>query len=180
MATPTYTEEQWRVIAVAPNYAVSDLGRVKRISGGSGRTIGCILRPGISPLGYRKATMFINGRKKTFLISRLILTAFVGAPPTPEHVAAHGDGNPAHDVLANLRWATKSENQLDRREHGTDNRGQKHPLAKLTEADVAEIHAAKSVSISDLARRFGVRNSTVSRILCGVRWPHMHPSPPAG
>jgi hypothetical protein len=47
----------------------------------------------------------------------LVLLAFKGHPPTPQHQAAHADGCRQHNDIWNLRWATPQENAADRRRH---------------------------------------------------------------
>lgn len=59
---------------------------------------------------------------KRYAVHRLVAIAFISDPPSPVHQAAHGDGVPGHNAAANLRWATPSENQSDRRTHGTAER----------------------------------------------------------
>lgn len=53
-------------------------------------------------------------------------------------------------------------------------RGSRHGLSKLTEADVIEMREsyAQGVRQADLAARFGVAVSTVSRIVNRTVWIH--------
>jgi len=55
--------------------------------------------------------------------------------------------------------------------------GERHPNAKLTADQIHEIHrcAATGESQRALARRFGVRQPAVSRIITGQRWAHLNP-----
>jgi DNA-binding GntR family transcriptional regulator len=70
-----------------------------------------------------------------------------------------------------LSWKTPSENQMDRVVHGTSNRGEQHPLAKLTEADVRAIRRlGQKLPSIDIATRFGVTRECVRDILSGLRW----------
>lgn len=51
-------------------------------------------------------------------VHRLVLESFVGPCP-PGRECLHGDGVPTNNALANLRWGTRTENQLDiGRHHG--------------------------------------------------------------
>ena len=64
---------------------------------------------------------------------RYICECVNGPPPTPKHVAAHSCGK-GHEGCVNprhLRWATYGENEADKIVHGTDGRGERHPMAKL-------------------------------------------------
>lgn len=91
-----------------------------------------------------------------------------GPPPTPTHECAHSCGvagcvNPHH-----LSWKTKSENELDRRRHGTSNKGR--GALKLRAEDVVAIRAS-SESPKALAARFGVTENNIRQILWGKTWP---------
>ncbi len=74
--------------------------------------------------------------------------------------------NPTH-----LEWGTRSENMSDKLRDGTDNRGSKSPVSKLTEQDVLEIvRRSPSFSRRELAKEFGVSHHTVCSILSGKNW----------
>jgi len=91
-----------------------------------------------------------------------------GAPPTPEHEASHSCGrgdegciNPNH-----LFWKTKTENALDCRKHGTQAKHHGGRAGKLTPEQVAEIRSSAEKQC-DLARLFGVHETTISNIKTG-------------
>ena len=91
-------------------YSVSNLGRVRSL-----RT-DIILKPetkkGKSP--YQRVLLCVEGKRKHYQVHTLVLLAFVGPPPTPEHECLHKDHNPRNNALSNLSWGTRSENCLDR------------------------------------------------------------------
>lgn len=77
------------------------------------------------PQGYYVVCLLDkNGRRKTWKVARIIVTAFYG-PRGSDMCVAHGDGTRTNDHLENLRWATQKENAADRLKHGRDARGQK-------------------------------------------------------
>lgn len=124
---------------------------------------------GHNGLGY--GVIQVDGEQR--LVNRLICEAVYGPPPTQEHEAAHSCGNAALRCCTprHLRWATPSENQMDRVIHGTHQRGERHPLRKLTEHDVREIRRlALTNSHADIARRYGVGRVQISRIAARKRW----------
>lgn len=100
---------------------------------------------------------------KCLKAGRFLCTLVNGPPPTPKHQAAHscGNGNKGCMNRNHFSWKTDSENQLDRRKHGT------HDLAggnrtKLTPEQVAEIRNSKGVvSQLEMARRLGVTRSVI-------------------
>lgn len=95
-----------------------------------------------------------------------------GEKPTKEHQAAHFCGyrrciNPNH-----IRWATPSENQLDRVAHGTSNRGARHGLSKLTAAKVLQIRhmAASGLTHKAIAEQMGISRSHISGVASRTYW----------
>lgn len=89
-----------------------------------------------------------------------------GPPPTSKHHAAHNCGNGERGCVnpCHLEWKTNSQNQLDRKAHGTDRHG-KGSRWKLTPEQVAEIRACKDVEpVASLARRFGIKDATIRQI----------------
>jgi hypothetical protein len=97
-----------------------------------------------------------------------------GPPPSPKHEVAHSCiKNRACLNYRHLRWATRAENLKDSIAHGTISRGERRPLAKLTEADVHHIRAVYTGArgqVGVLAREFGVSYVTVHDVLSGRTW----------
>ena len=124
--------------------------------------------------GYARGT--IDGIERQ--ISPYVCEKAHGLPPAPWPVyqAAHSCGQ-GHQGCINhrhLRWATAKENMDDQLIHGTRVYGEKHKHAKLTEADVIEIRRLRpGVPLKELATRYGVAISAISRIANGVRWGHI-------
>lgn len=122
--------------------------------------------------GYGKAHV---GKSQS--AHRLMCVVAHGPAPSRRHVAAHSCGN-GKDGCVNprhLRWATQSENEMDKATHGTMPRGGRHHNAKLAEHEVLEIlSCAGEVSLADLARRFGVATPTIWKIVHNVGWKHIH------
>jgi hypothetical protein len=90
-----------------------------------------------------------------------------GAPPSPDCHAAHSCGN-GHLGCVNpkhLFWATPSQNQYDRREHGTVNHAWWGRKGKLTAADKQRIVKLKGQHPQYvIAKMCGVSSHTVRRI----------------
>jgi hypothetical protein len=102
----------------------------------------------------------------------LVAYAFIGPRPSPSMQVRHKDGNPSNNKLSNLEYGTASDNALDKRLHGTDNRGEKHPFAKLTEKDVSEIRDLLSQGIKQrtIAGLYNVSQQTISVIKNNKNW----------
>lgn len=122
------------------------------------------------PKGYGR--VFVDGRFKGS--SRVVCERAHGAPPTPQHEAAHNCGK-GHEGCVNprhLRWATSTENQADKLKHGTINRGERHGHAKLTRCDVREIRRCltNGESQHSIACKFAVSRSAIRDIVIGKSW----------
>lgn len=103
-------------------------------------------------------------------LSRVICERMYG-PPRPGDEAAHSCGNPECLNRRHVRWATHVENEADKRQHGTLNVGERNGHATLTTVEVDEIRRLRSggLKLDEIAGRFGVQKSTVSRIANGIR-----------
>ncbi|MGP9622564.1 NUMOD4 motif-containing HNH endonuclease [Corynebacterium sp. AOP34-AQ2-28] len=120
------TSERWLpVTGYGGIYEVSDQGRVRSLSRvvstrkGDRRYRGKTLAPKSNRHGYPLVVLADGGVLRSKRVHRLVLEAFVG--PCPEGMeACHNNGDRGDPRLANLRWDSASENQRDRRRHGTD------------------------------------------------------------
>jgi len=103
----------------------------------------------------------------------VVCKAAHGPKPSPRHEVAHSCGvraciNPRH-----LRWATPSENQMDKVAHGTHNRGERHNMAKLSAEQVQAIRARTGQTHNEIAREFGVTGPYISLIRSRKFWRHI-------
>lgn len=104
---------------------------------------------------------------------RLVCWVVHGAPPSPEHEAAHSCGkghlgcvNPRH-----LEWKTRAGNHADKLIHGTDARGERNKAAKLSEAQAKQVLRLKGhQTTTEIASAFGVCRKTVERIHSRETW----------
>ena len=121
------------------------------------------------------STLWRDNRGYAIPIHRLVALAFLGSPPSKEHVVAHCDGSRDNNHPWNLRWATQKENVSDTFLHGTHNRGARNGQAKLNEDRVLHILslAAQGMPRRDLAQTFGVCRQAVDDIINGRRWRHV-------
>lgn len=69
------------------------------------------LKPRILPNGYERVYLTMNdGKRKDFLIHRLICAAFHGNAPFVKACVNHKDGNKSNNSASNLEWVNYSEN----------------------------------------------------------------------
>ena len=123
--------------------------------------------------GYLYVGLSNNKKENRRFIHRLVLEAFVGSCPK-EMETRHLNGIKNDNRLDNLKWGTCKENRADRLLHGTDDRGEKSVLAKLTNQDAIEIYKLKGIETQkSLADRFGVSRGTIYGIWKKKTWKHI-------
>jgi len=156
--------EKWRVIAEAPDYAVSDLGRVQRIRADRlGRGKGNILKTPLGDGGYPCCSLHVRGKQLHRRIYKLVCTAFHGPKPSPRHEVRHLDGDKLNTTEANLAWGTSAENKADSIRLLAHQHGERHYAAKLTTAEVAHIRASTE-HYKSIAKVYGVSPHHIHRI----------------
>lgn len=120
--------------------------------------------------GYPTVSLRRGGKTKRITIHRIVAEAFLGPCP-PGLEVCHLDGNRSNNVASNLRYDTRKNNLADRENHGTSQRGERNPSAKLTDEQAEDIRRRRKAGerLASIAERYGVRESTISRIANGVR-----------
>lgn len=119
--------------------------------------------------GYARITDKSGG---TELVSRRVCEMVHGPAPSADHYAAHSCGQ-GHEGCVNpkhLRWATPSENQMDRIAHGTHGLGERNPMAKLTADQVRQIRTMQHLGSPKVSRQFGVSEGAILMIWRGKTW----------
>ena len=99
--------EEYRVIEGYENYEVSNMGNVRNCK------TGCDRKPYIRN-DYLSVNLCKNGMRKSFSIHRLVAIAFIDNPEDKTCVD-HIDSNRSNNNVNNLRWATLSENQMNKK-----------------------------------------------------------------
>lgn len=102
-------EEIWKTIEDYPNYMVSNMGRVKRLSTGYYRRTEKILIPQLQSNGYLHIKLSQNGKSKCFLLHRLVAMVFV---PNPDNLPQvnHINENKTDNRVENLEWCDRKYN----------------------------------------------------------------------
>lgn len=133
-----------------------------------------LLKPSPDFHGYASVTLHAHGRKATKGIHKLVALVFIGPPPDG-HGVRHLDGDRSNPRLSNLVYSTQKVNLADRLIHGTHNRGERHAMAKIVEADVLEIRrrAALGERHADIGHDYDLTQSGVWRIVRRKTWPHI-------
>lgn len=100
--------EEWRTVAIAPDYEVSNLGRVRSLKFGKVR----ILRPCVNTLGYHNYALRYDGRLIHTTAHVLVAEAFIGPRPAGM-VVRHWDDIRSNNALTNLLYGTHADNARD-------------------------------------------------------------------
>jgi len=170
--------EEWRFVpGTGEWYEVSNLGRVRtyHLLGskiGTRSAVPRVLDTYLSR-GYPKVAVQFDGKQRMgYGVHQLAALAFIG-PRDSDKQVCHNDGNPSNNNLSNLRYDTYSGNQMDRLAHGTDNRGAKHGMAKLTEDAVREIRRLCELpdrNYDAISRQFNLARGYARQIHIGKVW----------
>ncbi len=168
--------EEWRVTDSYPSYAVSSLGRVKRVTETRKSKTARILKPVMRSEGnYLVVTLMKGEARFNVSVHVLVARAFFGERPVGMEIN-HKDGNKLNNVAANLEYVTKSENALHAFRLGLRRSvcGERQGQSKLTEEQVLEIRKLyNSTSNRRLAKIYSVSETTIRHIGDGKAWKHL-------
>jgi hypothetical protein len=177
-------QENWRAIpGYNGRYEASDQGNIRSLPWEFTRVIRGRLQTFKSKLklmklrkakdGYLQVDLVMpEGNKTTIQVHRLILMTFVGPPEEGQHACHYPDPDKTNNKPENLCWASRQENEAHKLEHGTHQRGENSPTAKLTDDDIRAIRASDETG-TVLAKRYHVSDSLISKIRRGLKWAHV-------
>lgn len=163
------TDEQWRPVAgYETEYAVSNLGRVKRLIVSQSRRrypAGYMLKSHILPNGYAQCSL----HHRSVYIHQLVAAAFIG--PCPDgHEVNHKNLKRSDNRADNLEYLTRSQNNKHSYQHGRkahSRYGEANHNTKLSADDVRIIRAAHAAgqSYGSLGRQFGVHWTSIRSVV---------------
>lgn len=166
-------EEIWKVIEEAPNYEVSNMGRVRN------NTTKRVLNPGAQgATGYKQVnivTVNSNGKQQKRYIHRLVAIAFIPNPKNKREVD-HINGDKLDNRAENLDWVTSSENQ--KRRHQLNNIRTSH--RRIASYTLDGVFVKEYDSILEAANEMGVKRNAIDCALqgrhktsCGLLWKYL-------
>lgn len=171
--------EEWRVIHDFPDYAVSNIGRVKRVrTSTKGHRAGRLLSLFPGKIGYVQVSLCNGKTKKKVFVHALVLDAFVGPRPLG-YVCNHLDSCRTNNRIDNLEWTSQARNVKHSYKMGREPislSGSSNANAKLKEGEVwliKRLLSSGNVKQKEIAKMFCITPEAVSLINCGVNWSHI-------
>jgi hypothetical protein len=139
-------------------------------------TDGCWIWHGdLDRSGYERIQTGTRPRRRWIRAHRAAWMLFYG--PIPEGMdVCHCCDNPSCVHPGQLFLGTHADNMTDMVEKGRSLRGERHPNAKLTEADIKAIrtqYAAGGVTGRELGERYGVATNVIYEIAKRRKWRHV-------
>ena len=154
---PSKMTEIWKDIPEYEGlYQVSNLGRVRSLGRniwngrGWGFRKGRIRLQWMNKYSYLKVTLCSENIRKTYLVHRLVLFAFVG-PPEPDQECLHIVSDRNNNRLDNLKWGTREENMQQAVLEGTHSsvqQSRKQPVVYKGKRYESINFAARELNIS--------------------------------
>lgn len=155
-----------------PGYHASVDGRIFSTSGWRGEALR-ELAQAPTPAGYLSVQLVgADGKRKHKTVHSLIAATFLPPRPSPAHQVRHLDGHKPNCAASNLKWGTPAENIADRGAHQQTATHERHGMAKVDEATVAEIRRrrASGETYVSIAVGLPIRAAQVRRIAVGEHW----------
>jgi hypothetical protein len=176
--------EEWRPIKDFEFYMVSSFGRIKSLPklkvrssrSGSFITKERIIKQNVANTGYLFFSIcHTNGKIFTKHTHRIVAQEFIPNPENKPEVN-HNKGIKTHNMVHQLEWNTKSENQKHAYRIGLKSKeGEKHHNAKLTEDKVLEIRGLVKLGRGnkELTKLYNVSAQTICDVSIRRTWKHI-------
>lgn len=165
LITTDLPNEEWRILnEFNASYAVSNLGRVKRVKAGRSTFENRILKPKQRG-GYLLAALFWGNKRRYVGIHNLVARSFIGDCPR-DWVVNHIDADKSNNRLDNLEYATKSQNSQHAWDSGLHPKIRKSPkkLSAKKTNEIKNLLEKENMSFRQISKITGVGDTTVSKI----------------
>jgi len=124
---------------------------------------------------YGSLSLTVDGKRITFIATRVGYYIQTGLQPPPDKHMAHSCDNPPCIRLKHIFPATPKQNTGDCIEKGRFIHGERNGHALLTATEVLSIRRLRDEGFlcSELAKQFGVHEQTIWSIVYRDRWKHI-------
>jgi hypothetical protein len=172
------TAIEWKPVKGFP-YEVSNYGEVRRASPQRNTYVGRLLKLYTDKDGYKLVRLSKNGITYDKKVHTLVCEAWHGDKPSSKHQVRHfPDHDKSNNTPGNLIWGTALDNANDRLLHGHQHKGEKHPKAVFTQAQVDLIRKAHKIAkkgrqrvpkgfINTLCTLYNTNPHTIHSIIAG-------------
>ena len=150
-------------------YFVSNIGRIKNI-----KTNNIMHNYSNKMNPYYKVTLSLDGVTKTIRVHRAVACTFI---PNPDNLPQvnHKDGNKLNNNIDNLEWVTSKQNNIHAVINNLFKSGEETNWAKLNKEQIEYIKKNcipfdTKFGCKELAKKFNVSHSTISKILHNISW----------
>lgn len=158
-------DEEWRECVENTNYAVSNMGRVKRVNETRGAVKGEKLLNPVKSHGYMVTHLGVGQQVR---VHRLVCRAFHGEPLPEQTDVHHIDHSRDNNRADNLIWCTSQQNTQWSIDAGRNNFGTRNGMSTISDDIVRQIlhrKATSNLSNIKISKEFNVSATTVDRIV---------------
>lgn len=167
--------EIWKDIEGYENsYQISSFGRIKSLNKIINNNFykEKILNPSCTNNGYVEIGLYKNKKAKTTTIHRLVAKAFI---PNPNNLSQvhHKNHIRSDNHIENLEWVDQLQNTRYAQQAGKMLKGERSPLAILTQEQVNKIRAEfikNNLNYGQMARKYMVSEGCIKHILLNRTW----------
>jgi hypothetical protein len=169
-----YPDEDWSPIEGYEGlYAISNLGKVKRLTSGTNTHAGKILTPIINKkTGYPYVKLCKNGKTRKAKLHLMVASAFLPPSPDPDFIVEHKSGIKTDARAENLEYISRSENTkrairmgLQKLCYASDNGNSK--LSNEQIAQLKQDNETGNYTQKLLAEKYGISRTYTNYVLNG-------------
>lgn len=152
--------ESWEDVIDYENlYKVSNLGRIRNCKSGK------LVMQSITINGYKRITLYKDGKPKTKLVHRIVAESFLNNP-FDYNIVNHIDGNKLNNIVTNLEWCTQSQNILHHYKGNIAKSTTKYIILKIAQNGTT---ISKYSNILGAARANNIKYEELKKIISSSR-----------
>lgn len=147
--------EEWKPLKYNEKYLISSEGKIKSLYTNR------LLKPFLMKKGYLEVSLWINNKRKTFRVHKLVAETFI---PNPNNFSQinHKDENKTNNDITNLEWCTPQYNH----DYGARNLKTKKKICQMNmEGNVIKIWDG----IVDIEKELHLFGSNITSVCKGRR-----------